>query len=171
MREGSVDAVIDEGINTWLHQALELGYEPVQLEDHVFEHLTALGWRRVPLPAGWDQRLKADSDCIDYSGWPVYTRESMPDEGRMYKVCEALAARADEVPWEESYESVALLGLDREAGRSTCPSIPAPPSGTGSREYRSSPRLAGGDCRRRGGWGEASGLAALFLDEGPDLVQ
>ena len=114
IREGAVDAVIDEGITMWLHAALEQGFEPVQLEDHVFEHMTDLGWRRVPLPTSWDPRLKAESDCIDYSGWPVYTRESLADDD-VYKVCEALAARADEVPWEDSYESVAQLGLNREA--------------------------------------------------------
>ena len=114
MRDGAVDAVIDEGIVMWLHEALELGFEPIQPEDQVFEHMTALGWRRMPLPKAWDTRLAADSDCIDYSGWPVYTRESMPDDD-VYKVCEALAARADEVPWEDGYESVAQLGREKEA--------------------------------------------------------
>ena len=114
IREGALDAVIDEGIGTWLHVALENGFEPMQLEDHIFEQMGVIGWRRVKLPKAWDTHLRADHDCIDYSGWPVYCRESMPEDD-VYKVVEALAARSAEVPWEDSFESVAHLGLDREA--------------------------------------------------------
>lgn len=114
LREGSVDAVFDEGIQRWLSPALEVGFQPVTLEEPVFQSLTVLGWRRVKLPGSWSPHLAEDHDCIDYSGWPLYTRASLPDEVA-YKVCEALAARADEVPWEESFERVTKLGLDAEA--------------------------------------------------------
>ncbi|HEX6511660.1 MAG TPA: TAXI family TRAP transporter solute-binding subunit [Chloroflexota bacterium] len=114
IREGTVECVIDEGITTWLKVALEHGFEPITLEDGVFEQMTALGWRRVKLPKTWDSHLAADHDCIDYSGWPVYTSVDTPEED-VYKVCQALAARADEISWEDTYEDVAQLGLDREA--------------------------------------------------------
>jgi len=114
IREGSVDCVIDQGITMWLQLALEHGFEPTTLENDIFDHMTAIGWRRVKLPKSYAPQLSADHECIDYSGWPVYTRESMPDED-VYKVCAALAARADEVPWEESFESVAKLGSDNDA--------------------------------------------------------
>lgn len=111
LREGSVDVVIDEGITTWLHVALEQGYRPITLEDDVFEHMTAIGWRRVKLPTTWDSHLQADHDCIDYSGWPVYTRDSMPEDD-VYKICAAVAARVEECPWEEDFPGAAKLGSD-----------------------------------------------------------
>jgi len=113
-REGPVECVIGEGIVMWLPVALEHGFELLTLEDEVFSKMTALGWRRVILPKGYTPRIKADHECIDYSGWPLYTRASLPDDD-VYKVCEALAARSDEVPWEDSFESVAKLGQDAEA--------------------------------------------------------
>jgi TRAP-type uncharacterized transport system substrate-binding protein len=111
--EGAVDCVIDEGIVTWLHHAFEHGFEPITLEDNVFKHMTDIGWRRVKLPKSWDSRLTGDHDCIDYSGWPVYTRESMPDDD-VYKICAAVAARVDECPWEENFPGATKLGLDAE---------------------------------------------------------
>lgn len=114
VREGAVDVVIDEGIGTWLHVALEQGYRPITLEDRIFDHMSAIGWRRVKLPASWDPHLTADHDCIDYSGWPVYTRDSMPEDD-VYKVCAAVGARVDEIPWEENFPGASRLGLDADA--------------------------------------------------------
>lgn len=114
IREGSVECVIDEGITTWLHVALENGFEPVTLEDDIFAKMTALGWRRVKLPKSWDANLKEDHDCIDYSGWPLYTRASLPDDD-VYQVCAAMAARTNEIPWEESFTGVKDVGSDLEA--------------------------------------------------------
>jgi TRAP-type uncharacterized transport system substrate-binding protein len=51
---------------------------------------------------------------IDYSGWPLYTRASLPDEAA-YAVCEAIANRDAEIPWESgSYIGVHTLGDDAE---------------------------------------------------------
>jgi hypothetical protein len=38
---------------------------------------------------------------IDYSGWPLYTRASLPDEDA-YKVCDAIAAREGQIAWEDA---------------------------------------------------------------------
>ena len=56
MRDGTIDAVFDEGIRTWVGEALNCGLAPIELEADAFAHLDALGWRRVlppdePLPA------------------------------------------------------------------------------------------------------------------------
>ena len=50
---------------------------------------------------------------IDYSGWPLYTRESLPDE-TAYKVCAAIAERAEYIRWESSYTGVGQLGQETE---------------------------------------------------------
>jgi TRAP-type uncharacterized transport system substrate-binding protein len=115
MRAGEVDLCMDEGIPSgWLDVALENNMVPVTLEDNVFGVLSDIGWRRVVIPAGRFKGLKQDYACIDYSGWPLYCRESLPDE-IAYKVCRALSARAEWVPWEVSYTGVGQTGQDTEA--------------------------------------------------------
>jgi TRAP-type uncharacterized transport system substrate-binding protein len=115
LRAGEIDAIFDEGISQWLDEALAHGMQPLTLEEPVLQQLEALGWRRAVLPAARYPRLKEDHVCIDYSGWPLYTRASLPDED-VYKVCEAIYARADEIPWEEgAYTGIGQLGQDTEA--------------------------------------------------------
>ena len=114
LREGSVDIVFDEGIVGWLETALESGYRPLELEDEVLRRLEALGWRRATLPRERYPALEADSVCIDYSGWPLYTRASLADEDA-YKICAAIGARADQIPWDPaSYTGLDQLGRETE---------------------------------------------------------
>jgi TRAP-type uncharacterized transport system substrate-binding protein len=116
MREGSVDAVWDEGITLWLDPALENGYEPFTLDDATFRKLGDIGWRRVVMPAGIYPHLKRDYACIDYSGWPLYANASLPDEDA-YKVVDAIAAREAEIKWDENnpwapYAGIGSLGQE-----------------------------------------------------------
>ena len=124
LREGTVDAVFDEGIGTWCGQALEAGFQLVAIDEPVLRQVTDLGWRQAILPKGWRPGVNEDHVCIDYSGWPVYTRASMPDND-VYQVLDALAARAGEVPWEDTFESVPKLGSDAEATPLDVPLHPA----------------------------------------------
>ncbi len=115
LRAGEVDAVFDEGLGTWFPVALAAGLEPITLEERVFQKMEALGWRRAVIPAGKYPGLKSDHTCIDYGGWPLYTRVSLPDEVA-YKVCGALQAREAEIPWEQgNYTGIGQLGQDTEA--------------------------------------------------------
>jgi TRAP-type uncharacterized transport system substrate-binding protein len=100
LQEGSIDAIMDEGIIGYLIEALEAGMQPVAPEPRVFEALTALGWRKVSIPPGIYRKITSDYPCIDFSGWPVYTRASMSDQ-QAYRICAAIHARRDEIPWEE----------------------------------------------------------------------
>src|SRR5579862_442844 len=99
MRAGTIDAVFDEGIRTWLHVALDNGYVPIELEADAFAHMGKLGWRRVLIQPKHFPQLSGDHPCIDFSGWPIYSSASLPDDVA-YKVCDAIAARTDEMPWE-----------------------------------------------------------------------
>jgi len=118
IKDGSVDMVFDEGVGgpgNWLITALEHGMQPLELEEEALKKLEALGWRRAILPAARFPHLDRDRVCIDYSGWPLYTRASLPDEVA-YKVCAAIAARADEIPWDpNSYTGLDQLCRDTEA--------------------------------------------------------
>ncbi|HWP59116.1 MAG TPA: TAXI family TRAP transporter solute-binding subunit [Candidatus Acidoferrales bacterium] len=111
---GTIDAIFDEGLPLWFEQALAAEMRPVPLEESIFAKLEAIGWRRAVIPANRFRGLKADYPCLDYSGWPLYTRASLPDEDA-YKVCDAIAARADEIYWEDSFTGIGQLARDTEA--------------------------------------------------------
>lgn len=114
LQAGTIDAVFDEGLVLWFEEALAAGMEPVPLENFALKKLAAIGWRRVVIPAGRFPHLKSDYECLDYGGWPLYTRASLPEEDA-YKVCAALQARNDEIFWESSYTGIGQLGQDTEA--------------------------------------------------------
>lgn len=109
---GTIDAVMDEGIVLWFDQALAAGMRPITPEEPVLKHLESLGWRRIVIPAGRYSHLRADYLCIDYSGWPLYTRASLPDEDA-YKVCDAIHARESEIVWEDSNGWSPHTGMNR----------------------------------------------------------
>lgn len=111
---GTIDAIFDEGLILWFEKALAAGMKPIPLDEPVFAKLQAIGWRRVTIPARHYPHLEADHDCLDYGGWPLYTRASLPDEDA-YKVCAAIAARKDEIFWEDSYTGIGQLGQDTPA--------------------------------------------------------
>ena len=115
LRRGELDAIFDEGIKTWLDEALACGLAPIELDATEFEQLGRLGWRRVPLPQARFARLGRDIDALDFSGWPIYASASLPEDVA-YDVCGALAARAAEIPWERGSEgTVAQMGRETEA--------------------------------------------------------
>jgi TRAP-type uncharacterized transport system substrate-binding protein len=87
---------------------------PVTLDDFAFKALVDLGWRKYTISPGRFKNLTEAYTCIDYSGWPLYTRASLSDDDA-YKICAAIMARKDEIYWEESYTDVAQLGRDTDA--------------------------------------------------------
>ncbi len=113
LQAGEIDAIFDEGLVHWFDEALAAGMEPVTLDESVFKKLEAIGWRRVVIPARRFPHLKSDYACLDYGGWPLYTRASLPDE-EVYKVCAALQARESEIYWESSFTAIGELGQDTE---------------------------------------------------------
>jgi TRAP-type uncharacterized transport system substrate-binding protein len=118
LREGSIDAVFDEGIVGWLDAALEAGMRPVLPEPPVLEKLGAIGWRTAVLPASVHPLLGSDHRSIDYSGWPLYANASMKDE-TAYKVCAAIQARIGEIAWEDkpwaAFPGMGGLGRETES--------------------------------------------------------
>ena len=114
IRDGSIDVVFDEGIPGWLNTGLERGLKPLEMEDGILSQMEAIGWRRVVLPKERFPLLDHDIVTIDYSGWPLYTRESLPEE-TAYKVCAAIAQRAEHIRWESSYTGIAQIGVETEA--------------------------------------------------------
>ena len=115
LQRDELDVVFDEGINGWFNVAFETGLQPLELEEHVLRQLEAIGWRRAVLPRARFPRLEREVMVIDYSGWPLYTRASLPNDVA-YRVCEAIARRADEIPWSpRDFTSLSALGQDTES--------------------------------------------------------
>jgi len=100
LRRGEIDAIFDEGIKTWLDEALAAGLVPIGFDTSEYEQLGGLGWRRVSIPKVRFPRLAHDVDTLDFSGWPIYASASLPEQ-TAYDICAALAARAAEIPWEQ----------------------------------------------------------------------
>ena len=99
VRAGKIDCVMDEGIKTWLHVAFDSNMIPVELDAEAFAAMNKYGWRKVTIGPKNYPSLTADHPCVDFSGWPLYSSESLPDKVA-YDVCDAIAARTEEMPWE-----------------------------------------------------------------------
>jgi TRAP-type uncharacterized transport system substrate-binding protein len=114
IQAGTVDLVFDEGIRGWLPTALANDMQVLEFEPEVLAKLQAVGWRNAVLPKARFPELDRDREVIDYSGWPLYTRAALPDDVA-YRVCEAIAQRAEEIPWEDgSFHGAHTLGDDTE---------------------------------------------------------
>lgn len=100
IREGGLDALADEGLSAWFNEALSHDFVPLDFSTECFEVVGGLGWRRVVISPG-DHYASLDREyaCFDFGGWPIYTRDTMPDDV-VYDVCAAIAAREAEIPWE-----------------------------------------------------------------------
>ena len=115
IENGSIDAVFDEGIGTWIEAALRAGFRLLTLEEPILRQLEAIGWRRAVIPAGRYTGLDALHVCLDFGGWPLFTRASLPDE-QAYLICSALQERAALIPWDDRvYTGIDQLGRDTEA--------------------------------------------------------
>ncbi len=123
LKDGTLDAIFDEALVQWFDTALAAGMVPVELEPDAFAHLARLGWKRVVLPAGFYPHLTAPLACIDYSGWPLYCAESLPEQ-MAYDVCAGFASRAAEIVWEDSFTGVGQLAGGTDATPNEVPLHP-----------------------------------------------
>ena len=92
IRSGKVNAVFDEGIHSWLKEALDHDFDVVPLEPSIVRLLMKLGYRRSILPAASFPQLSRDIDTIDFSGWPLITHRWL-DNDLAYSICQAIDAR------------------------------------------------------------------------------
>jgi len=115
LRQGTLDAIFDEALVVWFDEALRHDMVLLDPEPEIFARLAALGWRQIMVPKSRFPGLDRDHPCIDYSGWPLYAREDLPEQV-VYDVCRGFAARADEIPWEtDSFEDVGQVWRETKA--------------------------------------------------------
>jgi TRAP-type uncharacterized transport system substrate-binding protein len=97
--DGSIDAVFDEGIGPWLGAALDHGMIALPVDRPAQRRMEELGWRIVPIPRTWHSGLAEDVPSIDFSGWPLFTHTSLPDE-IAYRICQSLDANRAKIPFD-----------------------------------------------------------------------
>jgi hypothetical protein len=99
VKRGEIDAVFDEGLNTWVDMALDAGMRFVSLEESVLQKLEKMGLRRGVISREIFPRLERDVMSVDFSGWPIYTHAEVEDHV-IASVCAALEASKAGIPWQ-----------------------------------------------------------------------
>jgi TRAP-type uncharacterized transport system substrate-binding protein len=61
--------------------------------------LEAMGYRRAMLRKTMYPALAEDVLTVDFSGWPIFVREDLPDR-RVTQICTALEARKERIAWQ-----------------------------------------------------------------------
>lgn len=98
---GLVDAIFDEAVDEWGEEAIRRGMKFLPLGPEALGKLEAMGYRRSVITPRTVPGLAADVVTLDFSGWPIYVREDLPDP-LVGQICAALDARKHLIPWQGS---------------------------------------------------------------------
>ncbi len=101
MRDGTVDAVFDEGISGWGHLAIECGLRFVPIGEPGLSALKDLGWRVIPVDRTEFPELTEEHIGVSFSGWPLFTRADLPDD-LAYAMAKALDTARPLVQWDSA---------------------------------------------------------------------
>ena len=98
--DGSLDALFEEGADSWIGAALDAGMTILSLGEPALVDLEERGYRRAVIPRTRYPRLPADVRTIDFSGWPLFVHAETTDDD-VLRICDALAACVARIPWQE----------------------------------------------------------------------
>jgi TRAP-type uncharacterized transport system substrate-binding protein len=125
VQRGEIHAVFDEGASTWGNMALELGMTFLALDQALLKRLEMMGLRKGLIERTNFPKLAGDVPTLDFSGWPIYTREDTPD-GVVTDFCRALEASKDRIPWaQDAPLPLAQMVRDTPEGHLEVPLHPA----------------------------------------------
>jgi len=99
IRDGTLDAVFDEGITGWGHVALERGTGFLPIGSEAERRMADLGWPLLPVSRDEFPEMKQDVTAVSFSGWPMFTRADVPDDVA-YQMAKALDSARPYVPWD-----------------------------------------------------------------------
>lgn len=99
IRDGTVDAVFDEGIKGWGPSALQHGMRFLPLDGPALQRIEALGWATGPIPRDRFPGVDRDIPAASFSGWPLFTHTSLSDD-TAYAICRALDAARGRIAWD-----------------------------------------------------------------------
>jgi len=115
MRDGSIDAVFDEGIKGWGPLALQSGMRFLPLGQPALQRMEQLGWRCGPLPADRFPAVSRELALPSFSGWPLFTRADLSDDAA-YVMARSLDAARPQIAWDaEGPVELADLCQDSDA--------------------------------------------------------
>ena len=99
---GEINAVIDEGLDSWGEVAVRQGWVFLPFSKKALAKLAGYGFKRAPLAGG---RLHGSFDgpteVIDYSGWPIVTHADLPDD-IAYHMIGVLERIREEIPYDSA---------------------------------------------------------------------
>jgi TRAP-type uncharacterized transport system substrate-binding protein len=98
MERGEIDAIFDEALNMWARRGLEIGMRFLPIDEPQLGELERVGLRRVAITPGEYPAVGQDVWTVDFSGWPVFTREDASDH-MVEAFCAGLEARKERIPW------------------------------------------------------------------------
>lgn len=99
VKRGEINAIFDEALSLWVNLAAESNMRFLSLENSLLRDLEALGLRRGTIEKAEFPQLPGDVTTVDFSGWPVYTLASAPDE-LITSFCRGLMESRDSIPWQ-----------------------------------------------------------------------
>ena len=100
VRRGELDALFDEGADSWVGPALDAEMQILSLDEPLVQKLEATGFRRSVITKNDYPKLEQDVLTLDFSGWPIYTHAEVPDSV-ITAFCAALEKRRDHILWQE----------------------------------------------------------------------
>jgi len=96
---GEIDMVIDEGVNSWGHLALEHGMTFLPLSNRVLSRLERQGFRRAPLASDqFRDKLTEPTPVVDFSGWPIVAHAGLPEQ-LAYHLVAVLEQIREKIPY------------------------------------------------------------------------
>jgi len=108
VRNGSIEAVFDEGVRGWAPLALASGMRFLDLDPASRGKLDEVGWAVVPVQTALPE-VKESIACPSFSGWPIFTREALSEE-IVYLLVKALEEAGDRMAWDTE-DKVTLADL------------------------------------------------------------
>ncbi len=98
VRDGTIEAVFDEGVRGWAPLALASGMRFLDLDATSRGRLDEVGWAAVPVQTALPE-VKDQITCPSFSGWPIFTRESLSEE-IVYLLVRSLEEAGDRMAWD-----------------------------------------------------------------------
>lgn len=95
--KGAVDAIFDEGVQSWGQFAIQQGFRILPIEGALRERVTSAGYNMLDVTESRIPGLPQSVPSIDFSGWPMVVHRDMPGDVA-YALCEAIEARKLFIP-------------------------------------------------------------------------
>jgi hypothetical protein len=113
---GTLDMVIDEGMDSWGDVAVEHGMIFLPFSEKVLRRMEKYGFQRAQLEGGRLGGIKEPTTVLDFSGWPIVVHERFPDD-LGYHIAGVLDKLREEIPFDApSTPSMNSLCRSTEAG-------------------------------------------------------